>query len=118
MKNNLAKMFQAHYEKGCRHGWNSFVMAFFIAIYNVNVTEEENEESKYIKDGKMTEFCSAVENELIRIFAEDMHRNPDAVELLTGTAIAVREKLGLDPEPQLWDAAEGKLKKDEDGRLI
>lgn len=192
MKNNLAKLMTAQYEKGCRHGWNAFVMAFFIAVYNVNVSDDvepdryrwhdlntdpddlptsnddylcciqfsngelqsccieffngrfcigetkynnfeviawkeiepfkgaDDEQSgyKYVKDGKITKFCTAVENELYRIFTEEMHRNPDAVELLTGTAIEIREKLGLEEEPQLWDAAYGRLKKDEDGRMI
>lgn len=104
MKNNLAKMLNDRYNKGVSHGWNGHVMANVITMKNAN------DVLGFMTTEQLRQFVEYVETEQVRIFTEDMHSNPDAVELLVGHAIQAREEIGLSEEP-LWDAAYGRLEK-------
>lgn len=85
-KQNLATIINNNYQKGVKHGWNAFVLAFFIGVYNVNI------EKQIIPEEKLLEFCDSVETELIRIFRDEMHNNPDDVDALVVAAMNAREK--------------------------
>lgn len=95
-RGKLSELLDREFNSGMIGGWNAFSMAFFITFLNVNVNFD------FVPEEKQHEFCVAMEDEMIRIFKEELHGDPSNYELLIGNAERAREILELTQE-DLWN---------------
>ena len=87
--NSLVKLMRQKYEEGVEAGWNAFCIAAGISGYNASEEVDMDEELFF-------RFFRAWEKDIVRLFTEECHNNPEAALLLKDKADWVRIKAGLE----------------------